>query len=509
MVGIHRIFTRLMFLSMVAGIFFCGGGIYSTSIAQVYSNSTNGDYSGQVLLNSFGWVKCYWDDDILLLRFDNVEPGSYQLYEMEDPPRIVLDLPDIKAPSADAEYQEAYDFDTIPLVNQLRANYGTEQTRIVLETKFPVYWEIISPDTANYLEVKCLIRFRQTLEEIAIDSGTTYVAKRYVTPSGQRFIHAVICDQTKSRLRPRVVTASDVTTRNLASVRTIVEGSRAAAGINGGYFTWPGISVSLVVQNGVITAPPMMHRPAFMVLQNNSMMIGYPDIRGTVTAASGVSWDIDVINEVPGPGETALLTPGHPSRLRNDLASNFALLTNGSVECVTCDEVEDLTGKFILWPRRQYPSLTMLADGEPVDIDYQMVNTVNSPVNYAIQGGPFLVKNGRIDVTSEENDIGRDIAVGRSARTAIGFNDEGILYLVIVENSSSQRSIGASLSELAWTMVDLGATWAMNLDGGSSSGMALGFSNTEIVIPDSGRQVATAVILIDESGRLQGSQFYF
>ena len=501
-----RLMSSILFLSILAGIFFFTNIPFTT---HAQDDPADSELSGGTLLDAFGWITTYWDDNELLLKFENLEPGTYELYELENPSRIVIDIPSLKAPSEDDEYLEAFDFSTLGLVNQLRAHYSLDYTRIVLETRFPIYWEIISPETADYLEIKCLIRFRQTFEEVNIDDGTTYIAKRYMTPSGQRFTHAVRCDQSVSSLRPRVVRASDVTARNLASVNTLVNGTRAAVGINGGYFAWPGVSVSMVIQDGALTAPPMLHRPAFMVLENNGMMLTYPVMRGSVTSSSGIRWNIDVINEIPGPGQTSLLTPGHPARLRNDLGDSFALFKNDQVECVNCEDVEDLAGMHLLWSRRRYPPLVMLSTGEPVEIEYNYVNTSVSPIRCAIQGGPFLIRNGRIDITTEENDIGRDIALGRSARTALGYDNRGVLYFVVVEGPNSERSIGATLSELAWTMYDLGCTWAMNLDGGSSTGMALGFTNTEIDLPDSQRQVATAVILIDETGRLQGDRFFF
>ena len=378
----------------------------------------------------------------------------------------------------------------------------------MLESRYPLYWQIISDPDDNFVQLQCLLRFRQTLEEMAIDAGTKYIARRYVTPSGQRLAHIVISDPGISRLRPRVVMANDVSTRNLTSLGDMVTGTRAAAGINGGYYMWPGISLSLVVRYGDILAPPQLHRPAFMVLDDGRYIIDYPPISGIATASSGLRWEADVINQVPGYGQTAILTPGHPSRIRENLITNFTVVRDRIVVAVNDPEFDDFSGCHVIWSRRFTSSMNLLAIGESVDIQLSVDHSRYS-VAHALQGGPFLVQNGIVNVTSEENDIGDDIANGRSARTAVGVDNSGSLYLVAIEGSGGGRSIGSSLEELAWTMLDLGCSWAMNLDGGSSTGMAMTFHSPETGLPAGSRQLATALVLIDESGQMQGGDFHF
>ena len=458
-------------------------------------------------LPSFGWVSVAWDDDQLLLTLNNIEPGSFQLYDLDMPPRIVFDIPS-RICAHNQSVFETYDFTRINLLKQLRASCTDDGTRIVLESRYPLFWQIISDENDRYVQIQCLLRFRQTIEELQLDEGTMYYARRYVTPSGQRLSHIVVSDPSLSRLRPRVVMASDVSTRNLTSLADMVSGSRAAAGINGGYFQWPGISLSLVMRYGNIIAPPQLHRPAFMVIDDDRYIMDYPPIVGRATSSSGFSWEADVINQVPGYGQTAILTPGHPSRIRENMVMNFAVVRDGTIVAVNPIDFDDFSGTHIIWSRRFSSSMSLLSIGESVDIDIYP-DTSQYTITHALQGGPFLVRFGAVDVTSEVDDIGDDIANGRSARSAVGIDDSGRLYLVAIEGSSGSRSIGSSLEELAWTMVDLGCTWAINLDGGSSTGMAMTYNTPETGLPEGSRQLATALVLIDESGRMQGESFFF
>ena len=59
-------------------------------------------------------------------------------------------------------------------------------------------------------------------------------------------------------------------------------------------------------------------------------------------------------------------------------------------------------------------------------------------------------------------------------RTAIGYSHNGrYLYLVVVDGRQTLYSEGMTLMELAELMIDLGADYAMNLDGGGSSTMVV------------------------------------
>lgn len=92
---------------------------------------------------------------------------------------------------------------------------------------------------------------------------------------------------------------------------------------------------------------------------------------------------------------------------------------------------------------------------------------VNPPKDWmsdVVGGRPLIVKDGARIVF--DNCTG---FCARNPRTAVGFNED-TLYLVVVDGRSAS-SVGMSLNELGQLMVDLGATRALNLDGGGSSTM--------------------------------------
>jgi exopolysaccharide biosynthesis protein len=119
--------------------------------------------------------------------------------------------------------------------------------------------------------------------------------------------------------------------------------------------------------------------------------------------------------------------------------------------------------------------------GDPVEIIQELKFYEAKPdiskIKHIMAGGPRLVKNGYLDINSEEEQIQKDVAQGRAARSAVGITADNQLLMVVVEGLSRTKengngadfSTGMSLEELAQLMFDLGAKDAVNFDGGGSS----------------------------------------
>ncbi|BAY72939.1 hypothetical protein NIES23_57670 (plasmid) [Trichormus variabilis NIES-23] len=93
----------------------------------------------------------------------------------------------------------------------------------------------------------------------------------------------------------------------------------------------------------------------------------------------------------------------------------------------------------------------------------------------AIGAGPRLLpKLTSVPEGFVDNAKGRDALLSKqlNARTAVGITSEGSIILVMVaQKPSKPKNSGISLVQLADLMKKLGASAAMNLDGGSSSSL--------------------------------------
>lgn len=94
------------------------------------------------------------------------------------------------------------------------------------------------------------------------------------------------------------------------------------------------------------------------------------------------------------------------------------------------------------------------------------------PGEDVVAGVPQLIKNGKIDITWEQEKTNLKFVETLHPRTAVA-QLRGSGFLMITVDGRSESSGGISLNDLADYLLSLGAINAMNLDGGGSSTMFL------------------------------------
>ncbi len=124
--------------------------------------------------------------------------------------------------------------------------------------------------------------------------------------------------------------------------------------------------------------------------------------------------------------------------------------------------------------------MKMLRSGTAVFTTYKSSSAHDGPavsgMNLAhnvIGGVPQLIKNGKIDITWEQEKAGRAFVFNRHPRTAVAKLKDGKFLMVTVDGRQPAVSVGMTLPELADYLLFLGAIDAMNLDGGGSTTMVL------------------------------------
>lgn len=88
----------------------------------------------------------------------------------------------------------------------------------------------------------------------------------------------------------------------------------------------------------------------------------------------------------------------------------------------------------------------------------------------SIGGSPILVRGGKRWFADDDRELYRL----RNPRTMAGWTETGSLLLVTVDGRQPGYSIGMTMSEAADLMIGLGATEAINLDGGGSTTFVAG-----------------------------------
>lgn len=115
----------------------------------------------------------------------------------------------------------------------------------------------------------------------------------------------------------------------------------------------------------------------------------------------------------------------------------------------------------------------------------------------AIAGGPALIQNGKIAVSNNEERMFTGKAIDdKHPRTAMGYTADGKLIVLVVQGRMPGVAEGASLTQLAKLLLDLGCVEALNLDGGGSSTMLVNGKETIKPSDKEGQRPVPGVFMI-------------
>jgi hypothetical protein len=264
----------------------------------------------------------------------------------------------------------------------------------------------------------------------------------------------------------------------------------------------------------VPAAPPFITRVRFrgrVTVNGQSREIdGIDRTRGLIPACGGRGGDIpttrpNAVLTCTDASELVLLTPRYGARPPRE-GGVEAIVRDGRVTRVRPPGTGRVPGDGLLLtatgdaarfvrdaglPRSPVEiALTLIAGGKriPMDSGAPDVAASGSAAGAApAQGaptlvlgpGPRLLRGGRVAVAASAEGFDppqapsffRSFVAGRSARTLAGVRPDGTLLLVTVDGGRPGWSVGMTLAEAARLMRSLGATDALNLDGGSSSTM--------------------------------------
>lgn len=115
----------------------------------------------------------------------------------------------------------------------------------------------------------------------------------------------------------------------------------------------------------------------------------------------------------------------------------------------------------------------------------------------AVGGGPVLLQNGEIKITNEEElkFIGKAIE-DKHPRTCMGYTNDGRLIVMVIQGRFPGIAEGATLTQEAQLLKDLGCVEALNLDGGGSSCMLINGKETIKVSDKEGERPVPAVFIL-------------
>jgi exopolysaccharide biosynthesis protein len=118
-------------------------------------------------------------------------------------------------------------------------------------------------------------------------------------------------------------------------------------------------------------------------------------------------------------------------------------------------------------------------------------------VETAVGGGPVVIQEGKVFITNEEEMMFAGNAINdKHPRTAMGYTKDYKLIILVVQGRFPGIAEGATLTQEAKMLQELGCWEALNLDGGGSSCMLVNGKETIKPSDATGQRAVPAVFII-------------
>ena len=290
------------------------------------------------------------------------------------------------------------------------------------------------------------------------------------------------------------------TVRSMANRRTQRGDRRVLVAVNGGFGVlgdmrgYGGVLESLHVQDGELITQPTDTEACFGVTESGEFLSTPVEMKASVQIGTH-TLPLGCVNQRRLDGcQVTLYTPRlgestHTNRRRGSevilgglslpLTPNYAHAYR--VEGISRDGNSPIPRDgAVLWisTRLKDTSVSEFNTGANGTLTLTLSPPEWNRVQHAIGGRLRLLKNGKINQTLVEmhhaekrHTPGKRSSVlnlSHEPRTALGYNAD-TLFLIVADGRQPKYSTGLTLYELASILIELGATEAINLDGGSSS----------------------------------------
>ncbi len=316
------------------------------------------------------------------------------------------------------------------------------------------------------------------------------------------------------------------TVRSMANRRTQRRDRRVLVAVNGGFGVlgdmrgYGGVLENLHIQDGELITQPTDTEACFGVTETGDFLSTPVQMKANVQIGTQ-NLSVGCINQRRLDGcQVTLYTPRlgestHTNRRRGTevviSGLPFPLTPNYVhpylVEGVSRDGNSTIPRDGgILWisTRLKDPSVSEFKTGASGTLTLTLSPPEWNTVQHAIGGRLRLLKDGKINETLVEMHHAEKrhtpgkraslLNLSHEPRTALGYNTD-TLFLVVADGRQPKYSTGLTLYELASILIELGATEAINLDGGSSSTFVVG---DQVINKPSGqreREVLNAVFI--------------
>lgn len=379
----------------------------------------------------------------------------------------------------------------------------TEVTEIMIN-------KIISPNSVKFARLSLLVSALCVLCASVVNisaqdwktvaAGVEYAEVRREFSGKPVDINLLRLDPKKVRLDVRHAMDTAIGTEKTSSIAVR---HKAFAAINAGFFrldtsVWAGDPAGILMIDGKLWSESQNNRVSLNITNQSNrtvISIGHTNAVNKIAYFTDVSDTLDGVNRERKPSEMIVYTPQFG---RSTLTSNEGTELILSECSSLCHKVQVLeksgnsnipSDGYVIsiganpTARQQFLIDHMTRDGDPslksisvltklILIEGGKETKVKSTPEDITNGVPQLIKNSKIDITWEQEKASKSFVETRHPRTAVAKLKDG-KFLMLTADGRSELSAGLDLYDLAAYFLELGATDAMNLDGGGSTTMFL------------------------------------
>ncbi|MGC8784104.1 MAG: phosphodiester glycosidase family protein, partial [Armatimonadota bacterium] len=329
-------------------------------------------------------------------------------------------------------------------------------------------------------------------------------------------------------------------TQGRETVSATVQRLGALAGVNADFFPFTGDPLNLHIQGGELVSEPNSQRSVFGLTADGVVLFGAPLWRGQVgfegaepmplnginrpaqqnecilvtprwgevypVPAGAVVWRLDEVDGTPALGKEIrarlgeMLQP-HSACTVPERGALLVATGNAANRMKTLSAGSTVTLHLGIEPGQEMVALAPEWGQHATHLASRGYWRRQSGVDFwkravmAVGGGPWLMRNGEILIDAPQQGFQSGFSQKRHPRTAVGVTADGKLLLVTVDGRQPMSG-GMTLYELAQLLKQLGATDAINLDGGGSTTLAIR-GGLVLNSPSEGKErpVANAVVV--------------
>jgi hypothetical protein len=305
--------------------------------------------------------------------------------------------------------------------------------------------------------------------------------QQYLSLGSTRFpVVWLTIDGRSSGLTIKPIWSNPTTMTGIAPLITIAQKSQVAAAINGGFFNRNNqLPLGAIRRENRWLSGAILNRGAIAWNDAGLFKIARLTLTETLITSTGQRLPLVLLN-------TGFVQRGI-ARYTPDWGTTYTPLTDNEIlvivqnNQVTSQTPGGAVGQTpITIPRDGYlltlrvtpETASSLSVGTKVQLESTTIPAEFNQFPHILGGGPMLVQNQQVVLDAKAEGFSEAFNKQAAIRSAVGISASGELMIATIHNRIGGS--GPTLAETSQLMQQLGAVEALNLDGGSSTSLALG-----------------------------------